>query len=148
MFGRKNASAEIADGMENYIINSINTTKELSKSIEKDTNKFAKIVAKIKCEDPATKNLTSKKMIENLKEKGWVFNADDFNNIDENYSDHNCLDLNHIENDSKKKKLFLLEKSNKYMRVALELMKDGNMQEADKYLDKADKLFQDAMKLA
>ena len=41
--------------------------------------RFLEIVAKktSKKSDPATKNLTPSKMLENLKHRGWVFNADD-----------------------------------------------------------------------
>jgi len=41
--------------------------------------KEAKMVETLKlvCEDPPTKNLTSAKMLKNLEEKGWVFNAKD-----------------------------------------------------------------------
>lgn len=48
--------------------------------------------------DPATKGLTSEKMEDNLKEKGWVFNADDNDDEDLNlaYDSHHdscmCMD--------------------------------------------------------
>lgn len=41
--------------------------------------------AKKKKTDPAMKDLTSDKMVDNLKEKGWVFNADD------DKHDHDCM---------------------------------------------------------
>jgi hypothetical protein len=43
--------------------------------------KEAQMVLQIKdvCGDPATKGLTPEKQVENLKSKGWQFNADDHN---------------------------------------------------------------------
>lgn len=40
-------------------------------------SKKVKVNKKVKKTDPATKSLDSKKMVKNLEEKGWVFNADD-----------------------------------------------------------------------
>lgn len=46
------------------------------------SKKKSKVKSKSR-KDPATKGLTSKKMVNNLEHKGWVFNADDFNFSDE-----------------------------------------------------------------
>lgn len=55
--------------------------------------------------DSATKGLTGEKMVENLKEKGWVFNADDTNNSSDSNDSvgHSagcmcsmCMDVNDI----------------------------------------------------
>jgi aspartyl/asparaginyl-tRNA synthetase len=83
MFNRKDASAEIAESM---IDNFISNIKKEAKSNEE----LLEIIAKIKS-DPATKNLSSKKMIENLKHKGWVFNADDFNSSDDHQPECQCF---------------------------------------------------------
>lgn len=46
-------------------------------------------------EDPATKHLTPEKMVENLKEKGWVFNADDCSMLEEHLSEEPELVVEH-----------------------------------------------------
>jgi hypothetical protein len=63
---------------------SVKSKSRSSKSKSKSSKKPAG-----KKSDPATKGLDSKKMIENLSEKGWVFNADDgdiFDADDDNFS--------------------------------------------------------------
>src|SRR5271165_2984305 len=62
-------------------------------------NKSKKKPSKSKKTDLATKGLTGEKMVENLKEKGWVFNAEDHNNG----NDHTdgcmcsmCMDVNDV----------------------------------------------------
>ena len=49
--------------------------KKKSKTKSKSKTKTK---SRAKKSDPATKGLTSNKMVENLKEKGWVFNAADY----------------------------------------------------------------------
>lgn len=44
---------------------------------EKEAAIISSIISKFSEVDPSVKNLTPEKMVENLKEKGWVFNADD-----------------------------------------------------------------------
>jgi len=62
-------------------------------------SKSKKKPSKSKKSDPATKGLTGEKMVSNLKEKGWVFNAEDHNDAD----DHTdgcmcsmCMDVNDV----------------------------------------------------
>jgi hypothetical protein len=62
-------------------------------------NKSKKKPSKSKKMDSATKGLTGEKMVENLKEKGWVFNAEDHNEA----NDHTdgcmcsmCMDVNDV----------------------------------------------------
>jgi hypothetical protein len=62
-------------------------------------SKSKKKPSKSKKSDPATKGLTGEKMVENLKHKGWVFNAEDHNDA----NDHTdgcmcsmCMDVNDI----------------------------------------------------
>jgi len=53
------------------------------KKLKKKVNNKSKSKSKSsKKSDPATKGLTSEKEVENLKTKGWVFNADDGNDLD------------------------------------------------------------------
>jgi hypothetical protein len=64
------------------------STKSKSKPSSKSKSKSSKKPSGKKS-DPATKGLDSKKMIENLEHKGWVFNADDgdiFNADDMNFA--------------------------------------------------------------
>jgi hypothetical protein len=65
--------------------------KTKSKSIEKpkDTTK-KKAPAKTKKTDKATSGLTSEKMVDNLKEKGWVFNVDDLSLTDDHEDECDC----------------------------------------------------------
>src|SRR5271166_2133228 len=51
--------------------------KPAKKTSKKPTKSSKKPASKSKKTDPATKGLSSEKMVENLKHKGWVFNADD-----------------------------------------------------------------------
>jgi hypothetical protein len=55
--------------------------KKLSKSKTKSKSS--------KKSDPAVKGLTPEKMVDNLKHKGWVFNADD-NSVEDKHS-HGCM---------------------------------------------------------
>jgi hypothetical protein len=62
-------------------------------------SKSKKKPSKSKKSDPATKGLTGEKMVDNLKEKGWVFNAEDHNDA----NDHTdgcmcsmCMDVNDV----------------------------------------------------
>lgn len=62
-------------------------------------SKSKKKPSKSKKTDSATKGLTGEKMVENLKHKGWVFNAEDHNEAD----DHTdgcmcsmCMDVNDV----------------------------------------------------
>lgn len=185
MFIRKNASAEIAETMANNLIDGamgkynevqnkfeaavkhISEASEIFDNIDlhkeaEETVKLLEIVAKIKHRsDPATKNLSSKKMIENLKHKGWVFNADDFNNSSDHPEGCDCsmcedIDSNYIDfekgdlqlDDKMKQKLHLIEKSNKCMQVALQLMHNGEMAKGDEYLDKSNELYNQYLMLS
>jgi len=49
---------------------------------ENNLKKEAQLILMVskKLDDPATEGLTSEKMLENLKNKGWVFNVDDVDN--------------------------------------------------------------------
>lgn len=51
--------------------------KSKKKSKTKPKSKSKRKSSKTRKSDPATKGLTSEKMVHNLAEKGWVFNADD-----------------------------------------------------------------------
>jgi hypothetical protein len=112
MFNKKSSEQEILESMEENLIsnflekeskplnkldsaiNHINIAAELfddigltaeAEAITGFLEKFAKVKKKVKKtkSDAASKGLTSEKMVKNLKEKGWVFNADDdINNVD------------------------------------------------------------------
>ncbi len=69
--------AEVATAL----LESLAAKKKSKKKPPKKSKKPAK-----KKPNGATKGLNSEKMVENLKEKGWVFNADD--------TDHHCADDN------------------------------------------------------
>ena len=65
--------------------------KSKKKPKSKSKSKGKRKSYKSKKSDPATKGLTSDKMEDNLKEKGWVFNADDdFNFADDGHHD-SCM---------------------------------------------------------
>jgi len=76
---RKNASFEddLRMGQINEALNHLSNAAASLNLV--GLKKEAKMVAVLKdvCEDPHTCGLTSEDMIENLKEKGIVFNADD-----------------------------------------------------------------------
>lgn len=66
--------------------------------LEKEANKLTSLLTSLanekfdslgnKITDPSTENLTSERMVENEKEKGWVFNADDELEVSE--ESNNC----------------------------------------------------------
>src|SRR5271165_2340609 len=79
-----------------YLLEIIAGKKSKKKS---KPSKSKKKPSKSKKSDPATKGLTGEKMVSNLKEKGWVFNAEDHNDAD----DHTdgcmcsmCMDVNDV----------------------------------------------------
>lgn len=79
-----NSVAEIFDELGLNKEAEITTTLlEVIAKKKKTKPKSKKKVHKSRKKSPATKDLTSDKMEENLKEKGWVFNADDVNEIDD-----------------------------------------------------------------
>lgn len=66
-----------------------------AKKSKKKNKKTKKKTQKSKKHDSATKGLSSEKMEGNLKEKGWVFNADDISYDDEDNCDCSlCMDAN------------------------------------------------------
>lgn len=66
------------------------TTRLLEVIAAKKKTKKSK--PKAKKQSPATKGLDSAKMVENLKHKGWVFNADDANYMIDLHEDNNGAD--------------------------------------------------------
>lgn len=63
----------------------------LAKKKAKKKPSKSKTKTKARKSDQPTKGLTSKKMVSNLEEKGWVFNADDdFSFADDEYHEDNC----------------------------------------------------------
>jgi len=84
--------------------------KKKTKSKSKQKSKSKSKSSPAKKPDPATKDLTSEKMVDNLAHKGWVFNADDGmdeNSADDNYARHGhdcmcsmCMDVDDV-NDMK-----------------------------------------------
>lgn len=78
---RKNASFE--EDLEKEQINrALNYLSSAAASLNQiGLKKEAKIIIVLK--DEATKGLSSEKMLRNLAEKGWVFNADDASFEDE-----------------------------------------------------------------
>lgn len=65
------------------------------KKSKKKPSKSKKKPSKSKKSDPAVKGLTGEKMVENLKEKGWVFNAEDTNHSDGCMCSM-CMDVNDV----------------------------------------------------
>lgn len=59
----------------NYLMAAANLFDEVG--LEKEANMVTQILSKFAEHDPATKGLTSQKMLSNLEHKGWVFNAAD-----------------------------------------------------------------------
>jgi hypothetical protein len=64
-----------------------------AKKGKKSKKPAKKKVKKVMKSDPAMKDLTSEKMVDNLKDKGWVFNADDMNHDDDCECSY-CSDMN------------------------------------------------------
>lgn len=91
MFLKKSSVNEFLQEVEQNLINNAHAEKkEAFNQLIKAANildnigqtKLAEEVTQIltllvEATDPATKNLTPDKMVNNLKNKGWVFNADD-----------------------------------------------------------------------
>lgn len=75
-----NKEAEITTAFLEVIAAKKNKKKpKKQKSKPKSKSKSSRSVKSVFKNDEPTKDLTSEKMVENLKHKGWVFNADDFN---------------------------------------------------------------------
>ena len=85
----KSLQKEQIDEALNYLVNAVESLNQAG------LNKEAEMVLVLKnvCEDPHTKGLTSEKMLENLKEKGIVFNADDVNLEDINFEDEDDVEM-------------------------------------------------------
>lgn len=64
--------------------------KKKSKTKPKSKSKSKSKSRKSRKSDPATKGLSSEKMVSNLKEKGWVFNADDISYARDEEDDDYC----------------------------------------------------------
>ena len=135
MFNKKSSEQEILESMENSLISDflekeskpfskldsaishINIAAELFDDVgltaeaEEMTELLEKIAKKkkktkkSKKKDSASKGLTSEKMVENLKEKGWVFNADDDLNDARSKSKKSKEDLDSEFEDHQEKKM-------------------------------------------
>lgn len=68
---------DLEDNRLNNVLNHL--TSAARQLANAELIKEAQLVVKLKevCEDPAMSNLTPNKMLNNLAEKGWVFNAKD-----------------------------------------------------------------------
>lgn len=90
-----NAAAELFDdaGMyraAEYTTSLLEVVAKKKKPKKKPSKKSEKKSDKKSKKDPATDGLTSDKEVENLKNKGWVFNADD-NSADDVSHDDDCM---------------------------------------------------------
>jgi hypothetical protein len=74
-----NKEAEITTTLLEVIAAKKHKKKQKHKSKSKSKSKGGRSVKSVLKNDPPTEDLTSEKMVENLKHKGWIFNADDFN---------------------------------------------------------------------
>jgi hypothetical protein len=92
-----NAAAELFDDVGMYKEAEYMTTlleifaKKKKPKPKKKSDKASKKSGQKSKADPATEGLTSEKEVENLKEKGWVFNADDNASDDNLAHDHDCM---------------------------------------------------------
>lgn len=107
--------------------------KKAPKAKKKDEDKEEKASKSKKKSDEATKDLTSDKMEDNLKHKGWVFNADDNAADDDNYASF----LSRRE-DAKKTPDYWRTKAKEWYKKALEFEQKGQRFQSAECFKKAD----------
>lgn len=175
MFLRKNASSEIEVAFQETIVKNaadkqtagltklaeavelVGNAAEIFDSVgmhkeaEVMTIVLESLAAKKKKKKPAAKSkkddskLTSEKMVDNLKTKGWVFNADD-NAVDDNFVDYANKRRERAEAE-KQSPSFWNSKAKEWYQKALDFQKKGEgyqarecFKKADEYLAKAEEL--------